>query len=530
MRKQEARMDRMISKRLQEMTKEEGPGPTAALRRLAVCRGGFTNEAAAAMLDLEIDDPSLEGTLATLRAWQFVTLQSAVDGHLARYAIDPIIAAAVGVDEDAHFAHYAYYESLAQQYHTSGIYTGLDLELGNLEAAFEWALAHDVAAAYWLYNICSDFLIRRGYYERNMEWIQRAAGAADPAADAYVWGAMQNSLGVAYQNFSLGDRRENLRRAVAAYRETLKYHTREVSAQAYAVTQHNLGTAYADLAQIEDRAENLWRAVAAYQEALRYRTPEQAPLAYASTQGVLGLAYRYLAGIEDRADNLRLAIRAHQAALAFYTPGVYPLDYAATQNNLGNAYRDLASVEDHAGNLRRAVAAYQEALRYRTADDEPMAYAATQNNLGTAYRALAEEEDAASNLRRAMAAFENALRHYTPHRNPLDYAATRSNLGSAYRALARLEDETANLDRALAAFEDALQYCTPERAPLDYATTQANLGLAHRDRGDIPAAVACWRESEQCFRRMGLLDKAEMIVEWIDEAEGGRGGNPTGLR
>jgi tetratricopeptide (TPR) repeat protein len=514
-------MDLMISRRLQEMTKDEGPGPAAALRRLTVCRGGFTDEAAAAVLGVAIDDPSLADTLATLRAWQFVTLQPAVNGHRARYAIDPIIAAAVGMDEEAGFAHYAYYEALAQQYHTSGVYTGLDLDLGNLEAAFEWALAHDVAAAYWLYNTCSGFLIRRGYYERNMDWIQRVAGAADPATDAYVWGAMQNSLGVAYQNLPSGDRRENLRRAVAAYRETLKYHTREVSEQAYAVTQHNLGTAYADLAQIEDRAENLWRAVAAYQEALKYRTPEDAPLAYAATQGVLGLAYRYLAGIEDRADNLRLAIRAHQAALAFYTPDAHPLDYAATQNNLGNAYRDLAAVDDHAENLRRAVAAYQEALRYRTADSEPMAYAATQNNLGTAYRALAAEEDAASNLRRAVAAFENALRYYTPHHDPLDYAATRSNLGSAYRALAHIEDETANLDRALAAFEDALHYCTPERVPLDYATTQANLGLAHQDRGDVAAAVACWHESERYFRRMGLLDKAEMIVEWIEHAEGG---------
>jgi tetratricopeptide (TPR) repeat protein len=513
-------MDRMVGSRLAEMTKEEGPGPAAALRRLAVCRGGFTHEAAAAVLGVEGDDPSLEGTLATLRSWQFVTLQSAVNGNRARYVIDPIIAAAVGMDEDAHFAHYAYYESLARQHHAAGDYTGLDLELGNLEAAFEWALAHDVAAAYWLYNTCSDFLIRRGYYERNMDWIQRVTGAADPSADSYVWGAMQNSLGVAYQNIPSGDRRENLRRAVAAYRETLKYHTREVSEQAYAITQHNLGTAYADLAQVEDRAENLWRAVAAYQEALKYRTPEGAPLAYAATQGVLGLAYRYLAGIEDRADNLRLAIRAHQAALAFYTPGVYPLDYAATQNNLGNAYRDLAGVEDHADNLRRAVAAYQEALRYRTADSEPMAYAATQNNLGTAYRALAEEEDAAANLRRAITVFENALRYYTPHHNPLDYAATRSNLGSAYRALARLEDETANLDRALAAFEEALRYCTPERAPLEYATTQANLGLAHQDRGDAAAAVACWREAERYFRRMGWVDKAEMIVEWIDHAEG----------
>jgi tetratricopeptide (TPR) repeat protein len=514
-------MNRLIQRRLQEMIHEEGRGPADALRRLAVCQGGFTDEAAAAVLGLEPDDPALEKVLATLRAWQFVTLQSATNGQGARYAIDPMIAAEVGADEDARFAHYTHYEALARRHHDSGDYAGLDLELGNLEAAFEWALAHDTAAAYWLYNTCSDFLIRRGYHQRNMDWIQRVASAADPSSDPYLWGAMQNSLGVAYQNLPAGDRRENLRRAITAYRETLKYHTLEDSAQAYAVTQHNLGTAYADLAQIEDRAENLWRAVAAYQEALAYRTPEGAPMAYAATQSVLGLAYRYLAGIEDRADNLRRAITAHQTALVYYTPDVSPLDYAATQNNLGNAYRDLAGVENHAENMRRAVAAYREALRYRTADNAPLAYAATQNNLGTAYRALAEEEESAQNLRRAILAFENALRFYTPHHNPLDYAATRSNLGSAYRALAKVEDDAAYLSQALEAFEEALRYCTPDRAPLDYATTQANLGLAHQDLGNTAAAVACWQEAERYFRRMNVLDKAEMMLEWIEHAGGG---------
>jgi tetratricopeptide (TPR) repeat protein len=513
-------MDRMINRRLQEMTDEEGPGPAAALRRLAVCRGGFTDEAATAILGWDAGDPALESVLATLRAWQFVTLQSAGNGQRARYAIDPIIAAAAGTDEDARHAHYAYYEAVARQHRDSGDYTGLDLELGNLEAAFEWALAHDVAAAYWLYNACGDFLVRRGYHERNTDWIQRVAAVVDQSSDPYLWGAVQNSLGVACQNTPSGDRRDNLRRAITAYRETLKYHLPEVSPQAYAVTQHNLGTAYADLAQLEDRTENLWRAVAAYQEALRYRTQDRAPLAYAATQSVLGLAYRNLAGIEDRADNLRRAVAALQAALAYYTPDLSPLDYAATQNNLGNAYRDLAGVEDHTDNLRRAVTAYQEALRYRTADSAPLAYAATQNNLGTVYRALAEEDDPAQNLQRAITAFENALRYYTPQHNPLDYAATRSNLGSTHRALAQIEDKAAHMDHALAAFEDALRYCTPDRAPLDYATTQANLGLAHQDLGDTAAATACWHEAERYFRQMGVLDRAEMMLDWIAHAGG----------
>jgi tetratricopeptide (TPR) repeat protein len=508
-------MDRMIIKRLQDMTAEEGPEPAAALRRLTICRGGFTDAAAAALLGMDEDDPALDSLLATLRSWQFVTLLSAVNGQQGRYSIDPIVAGAVGVDENVRQAHYAYYEALARYHHESGEYTGLDLELGNLEAAFDWAITQDTAGAYLLYNACGDFLIQRGYHERSIDWIHRVAAAADPADDPYLWGAIQNSLGVAYQNLTTGERRDNLRRAVAAYREALKYHTPEISAQAYAVAQHNLGTVYVDMAQIEERAENLWRAVAAFQEALKFRAPDDTPLAYAATQSALGRAYRYLAGIEDRAGHLRRAINAHEIALHYYTPNTTPMDYAATQNNLGNAYRDMAGVDDAPRNLRRAITAYEEALRYRTAENAPLAYAATQNNLGTAYRALAEEEDTAPNLHRAISAFENALRHYSPQRASLDYAATRANLGSAYRALAQIEDRAENLNRALEAFRDALDVFTPDISPLDYATTQANLGLAQQDLGNQGGAVRAWRKAERFFRQMGILDKADMMLEWI---------------
>jgi tetratricopeptide (TPR) repeat protein len=230
----------------------------------------------------------------------------------------------------------------------------------------------------------------------------------------------------------------------------------------------------------------------------------------------LGLAYA-TGGIETAG---QLSRRSRPTGRCVRHARFGSADYAATQN-LGNAYRDLAGVEHHADNLRQAVGAYQEALRYRTPDVSPQAYAATQNNLGTAYRALAENEDTAPNLRRAITVFETALHHYTPQRTPFDYAATRNNLGSAYRALAQIEDKAAHLDRALAAFEEALQIFTPERAPLDYATTQANLGLVQQDLGDKAAAVACWREAERCFRQMGVLDKAAMMLEWIAHSGAG---------
>ena len=501
------------------MKLEEGPEPGAALRRLTVCCGGFTLEAAGAILEMQDRQADVEALINTLRSWQFVTLQAAFNGHQGRYAIDPLVIMGVGIDESAHQAHYDYYEALARQCRDAGDDSGLDAELANLQAAFEWSLSKDVAAAYWLYNACSDYCIRRGHAGRNLDWVKRIAAVVREHPDQFLWGAVYNALGVAYQNHPMDRRRENLWKAIEAYRLALEFHNPSDAPLAHAVIQHNLGTAYADLARLEDRADNLRRALGAYEQALNYRTPPRGSHAYAATHNALGLAYRDLAGVEDRAANLRRALAAYDEALRYFLPEEAPNEYAATQNNVGNAYRDLAAVEDHAGNLRRAIDAYREALTYRTPRNAPLAYAATQNNLGTAYRDLAGEENALKNLYRAVAAFEDALRYYTPERSAHDYAAARNNLGSAYFALAHLEDEEDNLRRAVEAFEDALCHYSPASSPLDYAKTQANLGLARRKMGDLPGALTCWREAMLYFRQMGDMDTLNLVRGWMRRAD-----------
>jgi hypothetical protein len=58
----------------------------------------------------------------------------------------------------------------------------------------------------------------------------------------------------------------------------------------YALTQSNLGAAYAEL-PTGDRTANLQQAIACFTEALRFRTPDAAPMEYAWTQRNLGNAY-----------------------------------------------------------------------------------------------------------------------------------------------------------------------------------------------------------------------------------------------
>ncbi len=524
-----------IHRSVDQMTAENGPAAEGLLRRLLVFRRGFWPEAALAVLSMADDDALYDG-LDVLQSWKFATM-AVTDGR-TRYDINPLVIDALGgeTDEAARRAHYDYYKALAREHHRRQDYAGLDPDSENLAAAFEWAFAAGhYKDAYWLASACADFLRNRGRFRQRMEWTERVAEKLKDAADDYLRGAVLNSLGIAYADLAqVEDRAANLRRAVAAYTGALRFCTPEAAplneriAFAYATTQNNLGIAYADLAQVEDRAANLRRAVDAFTGALRFYTPEAAPLneriafAYAMTQNNLGTAYADLAQVEDRAANLRRAVAAFTGALRFLTPEAAPLDYAMTQNNLGIAYRNLSEVEDRAANLRRAVDAYAEALRFYTPEAAPLDYAMTQNNLGAAYRDLSEVEDRAAHLRQAVAAFTEALRFHTPEAAPLAYATTQYNLGNAYLDLAQLEDRAANLRRAVDAFIEALRFYTPEAAPLAYATTQHGLGIVQKELGDLPAAVACWQEAERYYRQMGAVDDADLMLQWIARAEGGQ--------
>ncbi len=532
-------LDEMIQKTIEQMKSQDRDGEAAAqtLARWVVCRGGFTREAAGYLQQEEklevtawgfviseepmalLDEDQLSRALKTLTRWQFVRKVVTEKGQ-TRYTIDPLVIAAVRADETAYPLHFEYYKALAQHHHYKQDYVGLAPESDNLEAAFEWAMsAGEYEKAYWFRNATSYFLTNRGRFEQRKNWLEQVAEKLQYSAAKELVGAVQNSLGILYQEHPLGDRRKNLKHAVEAYEAALVYYIPETEPLDYAMTQNNLGSAYWLLAQIEDREANLKRSVAAYEAALVYRTSEAAPLDYAGTQNNLGSTYRDLAQIEDRAGNLRRAVAAYEAALVYYTAEAAPLNYAGTQNNLGLAYCDLAQIEDREANLKRAVAAYEAALVYYTAEAAPLDYAMTQNNLGIVYSDLAAIEDQEVNRKRAVAAYEAALVYRTAEAVPLDYAMTQNNLGIAYRDLAKIEDQAGNLKRAVAVYEAALVYRTAEAAPLAYADTQRNLGIIYEDLGDLKQAIACWQEAEVYYRQMGVVDEADLMLEWIAWAE-----------
>jgi hypothetical protein len=87
----------------------------------------------------------------------------------------------------------------------------------------------------------------------------------------------------------LGDRADNMERAIACYRDALHVYTREAVPQDWARLQMNMGIAWWDRVR-GDRADNMERAIACYRDALQVWTPVAMPSEAADVQHNLGLA------------------------------------------------------------------------------------------------------------------------------------------------------------------------------------------------------------------------------------------------
>jgi CHAT domain-containing protein/tetratricopeptide (TPR) repeat protein len=203
---------------------------------------------------------------------------------------------------------------------------------------------------------------------------------------------MQNNLGFAYAGLPVEDQAVNLQRAITCYYEALRIVKEAAVGDSLEKplesmrTQNNLGLAYADL-PVGDRVENLQRAIGYYQNALciyteqdllknsrwkptfRIYTKQELTEEYARTQHNLGIAYASLP-TGDRAVNLQQALVCFQNALHIYTKQECPQEYARTQHNLGIVYFNLP-IGDRRENLQKAIDACQNALCIYTAEQFP---------------------------------------------------------------------------------------------------------------------------------------------------------------
>ncbi|MBO3273158.1 toll/interleukin-1 receptor domain-containing protein [Hymenobacter defluvii] len=471
----EVAVQEIIQHTLELMARQpDGAEALAALRKLVVCRGGFTLSAATALLDQDLDP------LETLRAWSLLRF----DGQ--RYSFDSLVLRAVTADDSIYPEFYRFYGELTLKLNDQQRYAELAAELENLESAFGWALqANRIGNAFGLVAIAGETLHNQGLFTQELDWLQRVEAALPADAPDELVAELDNCWGRYYLRQPLGDQREKLVTSVAKFERGLTFCSPTHEPQQYAAIKSNLGAAYWRWAQLEQPGMYLRLAISALEESIRVGSVTDNPLGYANTQDNLGNSFKELSQIEDRPGNLARAFAAYEEALRYRTPITAPMDYAHTQNNLGTAYVALADLRDRSANLELAIAAFIESIRYRTRQAAPSAYALTQVNLGTTYSELAQQHDRQANLTLALAAFQEALRVYVPDAYPVEYAVVQNNLGSTYNELAKDETPEANIERAIGAYEQALEYRSATATPRYYATTLHNLAVAYRSLSKI---------------------------------------------
>ena len=406
-----------------------GPMALAVLRKLNVCRGGFTFEAAMVIAFLG-DVPSPP---KFLRRWGFIRKMYQQDHYLdfqlalkelhsgklisvenGRYSIDQEVIDAIGEDKSAYQRHLTYYLGLANSHDEKQSNLTFDIESANLEIAFERTVAAgDMAMSYALAKSCLQFRANRQRYEQYIGWLMRVGELVSQAEEKFQ-AEFAIMFGLAIPEPPPDDPTQYFQHAISAYERALAVFTAETRPSEYSILQNNVGIVYGVMALYEERELSLKRSKAAYEEALRFIDPDTVPLTYGTTQNNLGGIFCKLAMIEDRTENLRRAIAAYKEALRFRTAERTPLSYAKTQVNLSVALFELAAIEDEADNMQRAITASQEALRFVTSETASQEYAKVQLNLGNVYKLKDNDEAAiqcwceAERCYRRMGAIEDA--------------------------------------------------------------------------------------------------------------------------
>ncbi|MCC5631930.1 tetratricopeptide repeat protein [Nostoc sphaeroides CHAB 2801] len=247
--------------------------------------------------------------------------------------------------------------------------------------------------------------------EQSLSYLQNALQFCNREQFPELWAEIQSNLVIAYGYRIRGDQVENAELAIKAGEAAMQVCSRDRFPEQWGKIQNNLGIVYRDACGgqsqriLGDKAENLEKAIACYQNALSIRTREDFPELWAQTQFNIGSAYRQrLRG--DAAENVEMAIAANQSALQVYTKAAFPTNWAEVHINLANAY--LHRIHgDRSENLEKAIAAHQSALQVFTKDESPRQWAMTQMNLGNVF--LEQEQ-----IEAAITSYRSALKIFTP--------------------------------------------------------------------------------------------------------------------
>ncbi len=252
------------------------------------------------------------------------------------------------------------------------------------------------------------------YFAQVMEdWVQETVEKVQPSIAHSVLVDIVN-FSVLIQQFSLGNKAENLEIAIKGYQIALTYFNRDKCPEEWAGVQNNLGNALVER-MTGNSADNLDKGIDCYKLALEIYQRDTFPEDWAMTQNNLGTAYKTREN-GDKLENIEIAIQHYFAALDVYQRSVFPYQWATIQHNLGNVYCDRVSGEK-AENMEIAILSYNAALEVYQLNLVPQQWAMTQYNLGNAYKQRIRGDNN-ENLQKADECYLAAMEVYKRYRDP----------------------------------------------------------------------------------------------------------------
>jgi CHAT domain-containing protein len=334
---------------------------------------------------------------------------------------------------------------------------------------------------------------------RRLQLLEMGLKLVDQSRSPHLWAALQYDLGISLQSTKLGDRAENLERAIAVLTD-LEVRTRDEKATNWANAKVELGNAF--VARIRgDRADNLEKAIDAFTDALQVYSSEEFQEEWVMTQNNLSMAYfRRIRG--DPVKNLEQSVDRLQAILKILIKDDSPATWALTQSNLAIVYSQRIR-GNRSANLEKAIQCCNAALEVYTRSKYPSEWANVMKNLVGIYSHRIQG-DRTENLEQALTAGRNALQVFTRADFPLDWAAVQVNFGVVYQE--RIKGNRAqNVEQAIEALNAALEVCRKDQYPEEWAKIQMNLSTAYERRiqGDrsqnLEQAIATATAAEQVY-------------------------------
>jgi tetratricopeptide (TPR) repeat protein len=236
----------------------------------------------------------------------------------------------------------------------------------------------------------------------------------------------------------MGDKADNLDKAIATYTEVLKVYTFDAFPKQWAATQNNLALAYSDRI-IGEKAENLEKAIAAYQEALKVYTFDAFPQEWARIQNNLAIAYsNRIRG--DKAENIKQAVMCYQNALQGY-------ETAGDFLNAAEMGLTLGKIKVDRGEWYQGLAYLEKSLKiYRQFDD-------LKSRADTIYQ-IAHTHHLIGNHEKASIYYRDALRFYEYLKHDRGVAFCQASLGRLMLQIGFVEKAEELLKKATFIFKE----------------------------------------------------------------------------